>query len=72
MKSQWKPIDTAPINNKLILLYDKNRRGCGDERFTGYRVLVNKGMEDEEALTMDNSRYDFVEATHWMPCPPIP
>ena len=72
MENEWQPIETAPISAELILLFDETRRKCYGEIFTGYRVMANKGMDNEKPMTMDDGCYDFRKATHWMPCPKPP
>jgi len=67
----WQPIETAvPDINKPILLCDTK---CWfNPPFVGFRVIANRGMENEEVLTMDGRQLNFVKATHWDECPQLP
>lgn len=67
----WKTIDTAkPDYNTPILLFNNKARFEGT--FVGYRVIANRGLSNEEVLTMDRRKLNFVKATHWQKCPPPP
>jgi len=58
-QSQWQPIDTAPKNGTELLLLDK----CG--------AMVT-GAWDEIGAWMFPWGFMEINATHWMPLPPLP
>lgn len=68
---KWKPIDTAPMNGEVVLLFLN-----GDDIEFGYFedgrwwVINNSGGRDFAAIGSRRWKYD--PPTHWMPIPEPP
>jgi len=60
---QWEPIETAPKNGDVILVYANGRRII---------AWWNYFQFDKHNNGWDFSGNGFINPTHWMPLPPAP
>ncbi len=76
---EWQPIETAPKDGTLVLLWQKNSfPGPGSAIIGSFRTDQND--EDGEPLWLENDYDDWSTGyastpshpTHWMPLPPPP
>lgn len=67
--SEWQPIETAPRDGDMILLW--NGRGKGEGMFVGAWVLFDEDPSEYLWLA-DGLYHDDDYFTHWMPLPDPP
>lgn len=67
----WQPIETAPKDNKAVLLYGKLESEIYDVLSTP-QICVGAFYDGEWHMTNQAYYFMIVHATHWMPLPPPP
>ena len=76
---EWQPIETAPKDDSLLLLWASGHYGsAGSVKLGSFREDDMCG--DLGAMWLENDYDDFsctmastpISATHWMPLPPAP
>lgn len=72
----WQPIETAPRDGRLVLLYRPLAHKAGDPVVTIRKSISDTRLVFENTIPPGYGGYNFTEgscyATHWMPLPEPP